>query len=88
MIDSKRFFKVKRVAERIFLWKGHDIILLGGNRVVINNEDYDLTPENETIITVTKCNFNNIDMDDESLLTFDNILKIVQYNRAKDSNST
>ena len=51
-----------------------EIIPLEGNRFEIKGEEYDLTPEILSAFTDTRYNFNNINMDDESVLTFDKIL--------------
>ena len=70
-----------------FSWIRCDIIPLGGIRVEINDEDYDLTPEIRTIFADTKCNFNNNDMEDESVLSFYKIQESLHYHPAKVSNS-
>ena len=44
-----------------------------GNRVEIDGEEFNLTPEIQREVTDTRYNLNNIDMDDESVLTFDKI---------------
>ena len=85
---SKSFFKVIRDAEGKFLWKGKKIIPLGRNRVEINGEEFDLTPEVLSAFTDTRYNFNNINMDDESVLTIDKILDSLNYDPSKDSNSS
>ena len=72
--DSKDLFKVIRNAEGKFSWGGKEVNPLGGNRVEIDGEEYNLTPEIQRPFTDTRYNFNNIDMDDESVLTFDKIL--------------
>ena len=70
MNHSKKFFKVIRDLEGNFSWNGHDIVPIRVNRVRINHEDYDLTPEIQTAFTDTRYNSNNKDMDDESVLAF------------------
>ena len=84
---SKNSFKVIRDAEGKFSWNNKKIIPLGGNRVEINGEEYDLTPENLSAFADTRYNFNNINMDDENVLTFDKMLDSLNYNPTKDSNS-
>ena len=86
-MNDKNFFKVIRNAEGKFSWGGKKVNPLGGNRVEIDAEEYNLTPEIQRAFTDTRYNFNNIDMDDESVLTFDKILNSLNYNPSKDSNS-
>ena len=78
------FFKRLRELEINFLWNGYDIAPLGGNRIRINDEDYDLTPKIQTAFTDTGRNFNKTNMDGESVLTFERTLQIFKYDRAKD----
>ena len=87
MNDSKNFFKVIRDAEGRFSWNGKEVTPLGGNKFEINGEEYDLTPEILSAFTDTRYNFNNINMDDESVLTFDKRLDSLNYNQSKDCNS-
>ena len=84
---SRKFFEVKQDPECKFPWIRHDIVPLGGIRVRINGEEYDLTPEIQTAFTDTRYKFNNSISDDESVLTFDNILESLDYKRTKFSNS-
>ena len=86
MNDTKNFFKTLRNAEGKFSWGGKEINPLGGNRVEIDGEKYNLNPGSQRAFTDTRYNFNNIDMDDESVLTFDKILNSLHYNPSKDSN--
>ena len=72
--------------KRNFSWNGFDIVPLGGIRVRIIDEDYDSTTEIQTAFTDTRYNFNNNDMDDDSLITFYKILESLSYDQAKDSN--
>ena len=85
--DSKSFFKEKRDAEGKFSWGGKKVIQSGRNRVEINSEDYNLTPEIQRPFNETRYSFNNIDMGDENVLTFDRILNSLNYDSSKDSNS-
>ena len=87
MNDSKNFFKVIRDAEGNFSWNNKEVIPLGGNRVEIDGEDFNLTPEIQRAFTDTKYNFNNTHMADENVLLFDKILNSLNYEPSKDSNS-
>ena len=87
MNDGKNFFEVIRDAEGKFSWDGNEVIALGGNRVEINAEEYNSIPDVQRAFTDTRYNFSNIIMDDESVLTFDNILNSLNYDSSKDSNS-
>ena len=74
-------------AEGKFSCGGKEVSPSGGNRVEINGEQYKLTREIQRAFTDTRYNFNNIDMDDESNLTFDKNLKSLNYESSKDFNS-
>ena len=87
MNDSKNFFKVIRHAEGNFSWINKEVIPLGGNRVEIEGEEFDITPEIQKAFTDTRYNFNNTHMDDENALIFDKILYDLNYDPSKDSNS-
>ena len=87
MNDSKNFFKVIRDAEGNFSWNNKEVIPLGGNRVKIEGEEFNITPEIQKAFTDTRYNFNNTLMDDENVLIFDKILNTLNYDPSKDSNS-
>ena len=86
-MNDKNFFKVIRNVEGKISWGGKEVNPLGGNRVEIDAEEYNLTPEIQRAFTDTRYNFNNIDIDDESVLTFDKNSNCLNYNPSKDSNS-
>ena len=83
----KIFQKVIRDAEGKFSWGGKEVIPLGGNGAEIDGEENNLTPEIQRAFTDTRYNFNNIDMDDESILTFEKTLNSRNYDSSKNSNS-
>ena len=87
MNDSKNFFKVIRDAEGKFSWNNKEVIPLGGNRVEIEGEEFNITPEIQKAFTDTKYNFNNTDMDDENVLIFNKMLNSLNYDSSQDSNS-
>ena len=87
MNDSKNFFKVIRDAEGNFSWNNKEVIPLGGNRVKIEGEEFNITPEIQKAFTDTRYNFNNTDMDDENVLIFYKILNSLNYDPSQDSNS-
>ena len=59
---------------------------MGGNKIKIDNKEFNLTPEIQKAMTSTNYNFNNMKNDDD-ILTFANILKTVNYNSKQDFNS-
>ena len=85
--ESGKFFEVIQDPECKFSWIGHDIVPLGGIRVGINGEEYDLTPEIQTDFTDTRYNFINSISVDESVLTFDKTIERLDYKHTKYSNS-
>ena len=87
MNDSKIFFKVIRDAEGNFSWNNKEVIPLGGNRVEIKGDEFNVTPEIQKAFTDTKYNFNNAHMDDENVISFDKILNSLNYDPSKDSSS-
>ena len=87
MNDSKNFFKVIRDAEGKFSWNNKEVIPLGRNRVQIEGEEFNITPEIQKAFTDTRFNFNNTDMDDENVLIFYKILNSLNYDPSQDSNS-
>ena len=87
MNDSKNFFKVIRDAEGNFSWNNKEVIPLRGNRLEIDGEQFNVTPEIQKTFTDTNFNFNNTHMDDENVLIFDKILNSLNYDPSKDSKS-
>ena len=87
MNDSKNFFKVIRNAESKFSWGGKEVNPLGEVRVEITGREYTLNPEFQRAFTYTRYNSNNIDTDDESVLTFDKKLNVLNYDPSKECNS-
>ena len=69
-------------AESNFSWNGYDIIPLGGNRMRIKDEDYDLTPGIQTAFTDTRNNFIDINID-ERVLSTDKILDTLLWDHTK-----
>ena len=84
MNDSKIFFKLILNSEGNLSGNGYENIPLGGNRVRINNVDYNFTPELQTASNDTRHNLNNNYMHDENI---DKILKNLGYDNTKNSNS-
>ena len=79
--------KVIRDAKGDYSWNNKEVIPLGGNRVEIEGEEFNITPEIQKAFTDTRYNFNNTHMDDENVLIFDKILNSLNYDPSKDSNS-
>ena len=86
MNKSKNFFKAVRNDEGKLSWNNKVIEPLGGNKIKIDNKEFNLTPEIQKAMTSTNYNFNNMKNDDD-ILTFANILKTVNYNSKQDSHS-
>ena len=77
------FFKVIRDPQSNFSRDGNDIIPWGEDRVQINITDYVFTPGIQNAFTDPRYNFNINDLDDESFITFNKILKKIDYDRRK-----
>ena len=56
---------------------------MGGNKIKIDNKEFNLTSEIQKAFTNTNYNFKS--MNDNDILNFANILKSVDYNSKQDS---
>ena len=86
MNKSKNFFKAIRNDQGKLSWNNKVIEPLGGNKIKIDNKEFNLTPEIQKAMTNTNYNFKNMKNDDD-ILNFANILETVDYNPKQDSHS-
>ena len=85
MNKSKKFFKAIRNEQGKLSWNNKVIEPLGGNKIKIDNKEFNLTPEIQKALTSTNYNFKN--MNDDDILNFANILETVDYNSKQDTHS-
>ena len=76
MKQSNNFFKLEQDGKKIF-WNKNSIIPLGGNRISINDEEYNIKPNIQNYFTKTYHTTKN--MSNEDKLTIYDILKNIGF---------
>ena len=77
MKTSKIFFKLEQTDKDKLFWNKIPIKALGENRISINDQEFDIKPNNQSYFNNTKLTTKN--MDDEDKSTVYDILKNVGF---------
>ena len=67
MKKSKNFFKLEQVGNEVF-WNKIPIKALGGNRISIKDQEYDIKPNIQEYFTNTKLTTKNMNDEDKSII--------------------
>ena len=68
---------MERHFQGIFPWHGYDVTPMGGNRVSIENKEFDFNSNIQNAISNTQPNFRNLN--DDVISTFNIVLKNLDY---------
>ena len=77
MKKSKNFFKLEQTDQDKVLWNKIPIKALGGNRISIKDQEYDIKPNIQNYFTNTNLTTKNMDIEDK--LTMFNILENIGF---------
>ena len=74
--DGNFFFFLGKNLKKL-VWNGKNVNVMESKKIEIGNDEYDLTPDNQSAIPSPKYVINNLNED--VLLTFENIIRSVNF---------